>query len=389
MPEDEKGLAEELVTAEQQDTSRKHPKRVDWDGESGTIDTGPVEEDFDPQDFDAILRHHNLDPERFYIVGSCGFTAWDQWTRDGTYRQLRAYRFRFLERGFAVDLPALYAEMGKPQKKPLKHAEGESTVVVAWADIQTGKVDYLGGLTELLERLEAKRSALKAYLRKEKFDHIVVCDVGDIIEGFDNIKSQIRTNCLSIMDQVDVAATEFWKTIRLCERFAPVSVLSIPSNHAQWRQGGKDLAGLPTDDWGLHISKRLERQNEDAGLRVTFHRPDDWCETLTFDVRGTRLGLAHGHKASNPDRVRDWWAKLSHAGVLTCDVLLTGHFHFASMRPSGRNAVTGKAQYHLQAPTLDNGSAWVRNKYGDDGDPGLMVFQISDEGFDLCSLRVL
>ena len=380
-------LEREQAASQAQDP--KVGRRVDWDGEQGTIDTGPVDENFDPQDFDAILRHHNLDPERFYIVGSCGFTAWDQWTRDGTYRQLRSYRFRFLERGFAVDLPALYAELAKPQKKPIKHTDGAATVVVAWADIQTGKVDYLGGLEDLLARLEEKREALKSYLQRATFDHIVVCDVGDIVEGFHNTKQQHRTNALSMMDQVDVAATEFWKTIKLCERFAPVDVLSIPSNHAQWRMGGKDLAGLPTDDWGLHINKRLERQNEDAKLDITFHRPEDWSETLVFDVRGTRLGLAHGHQASNPDRVRDWWSKLNHAGVLTCDVLLTGHFHFASLRPSGRNAVTGKAQYHLQAPTLDNGSAWVRNKYGDDGDPGLLVFQITDAGFDLCSFTVL
>jgi hypothetical protein len=219
-------------------------------------------------------------------------------------------------------------------------------------------------------------------------DHVVVADVGDIVEGFENISSQDRTNCLSLMDQVDVAATEFWKTIKLAEKFGPVDVLSIPSNHCQWRKG-KGLVGKPTDDWGLHISQRLERLNEEAGLRLSFHRPPDWEETLNFRVRGARLGLAHGHQANNPDRVRNWWKDQKHIGKLHCDVLVTGHFHFASFRPSGRDAETGKASYHIQASTLDNGSAWVRNKMGDDGDPALTVFIIDDDGFDVRSFALL
>ncbi|MEI7780300.1 MAG: hypothetical protein WCJ18_00070, partial [Planctomycetota bacterium] len=147
--------------------------------------------------------------------------------------------------------------------------------------------------------------------------------------------------------------------------------------------------GKPTDDWGLHINKRLERLNEDAGLPVNFHRPSDWEETLQFDIRGTKLGLAHGHQVSNPDQIKNWWAKMTHSGVLNVDILLTGHFHFASLRPSGRDHKTAKSRWHIQAPTLDNGSAWVRNKYGEDGDPALAVFRVTDDGFDLSSFALL
>jgi len=130
-------------------------------------------------------------------------------------------------------------------------------------------------MTELLERLEAKRQALTSYLSDSNLNHVVVADVGDILEGFENTGQQPFTNGLSLMDQVEVAATEFWKTIRLCESFAPVDVLSIPSNHCQWRRK-KNQLGKPTDDWGIHINKILEARNEDAKLDVTFHRPDDW-----------------------------------------------------------------------------------------------------------------
>lgn len=353
-----------------------------WDSSGGVASTGPVRELV--SDHGQMLRLAGLDPEAWRIVGKVS-----QWTkthhdRPDTYSFFFAFEPITDDEDF--DLPALYAEVGRTRQKPPKPREG-GTLVVCWADIQTGKVDRLGGTTDLLTRLDEKRAALEGHLRRSKVSRIVVADVGDIVEGIENTSSQLATNDLSLMDQVDIAATEFWKTIRLCARFAPVDVLSIPSNHAQLRRG-KGLIGKPTDDWGLHISRRLERMNDEAGLPLTFHRPEDWAETLVFDVGGTRLGLAHGHQASAPSRVTEWWAKMTHAGVMDCDVLLTGHYHFPSVRPSGRN-VNGRARWHIQAPTLDNGSAWVRNTIGEDGDPGLMTFVIDADGFSLQSLTVL
>ena len=253
--------------------------------------------------------------------------------------------------------------------------------------VVTHNCDHLGGLTELLERLDQKRENLERYLQRAQFDHIVIADCGDIIEGFQNFDAQTRTNALSIMDQVDVAATELWKLIELCAARAHVDLLSIPSNHCRWAKG-KSLIGKTTDDWGLHVNKRLERHNADVGLPVQFHRTEEWMETLEFDIRNSRLGLAHGHQANNPDQIKNWWAKMTHAGVLSCDILVTGHFHFPSLRPSGKTAA-GHSKWHVQASTLDNGSSWVRNKYGEDGDPALTVFQVNDEGFDVGGFALL
>lgn len=367
--------------------------RTEFDGAEGYIQTGPLQEV--PDDHAAILREFGYDPDKVQIIGHPRISKWEQRARirgTNTYETvwLSAYKFVIGSKGLSVDLPALYAEVAKTKPpKPLKHKNAEATVVVCWADVQVGKVDHMGGLTELLERLDEKRDRLDEYLRRSAFDRIILADVGDIIEGFSNFPAQHRTNSLSLMDQVDVAATEVWKTLRLCSRFGPIDMLSIPSNHCAWRRDGKYLAGKPTDDWGLHISKRLERQNEEVGLDITFHRPPDWYEVLQFDVRGTKLALAHGHQVNNPDQIKSWWAKMTHSGMLNADILLTGHFHFASLRPSGRDHETGRSRWHIQCPTLDNGSAWVANKFGEDGDPALAVFRITSDGFDISSFALL
>ena len=385
-------LADRMANETPDDDSQDFSARTEFDGASGFIQTGGERDDFDPSDQDGILRKFGYDPAQIAIVGSPRISKWEQRSRNRETNEwetvwLTAYKFAIANKGFDVDLPALYNEVRKTKYKPVDHDGAEATIVVCWADIQTGKVDHLGGLEEMLHRLEQKRTNLTAYLKTQKFDHIVVADVGDIIEGFSNFPAQHRTNCLSLMDQVDVAATEFWKTIRLCAQYAPVDVLSIPSNHCAWRREGKN-AGKPTDDWGLHINKRLERLNEETQLPVTFYRPPDWMETLQFDIRGTVLGLAHGHQVNSPAQIPNWWSKMSHHGILNADVLVTGHFHFFKVEPSGRTA-GGRSKWHIQAPTLDNGSAWVLNKQGEDGDPGLCVFRIDQDGFDLTGIKVL
>lgn len=376
----------------------EHAWRADWNGDEGTITTGALPDGFDPQNFDEVLTRLGYSPGeiRMELVSA---SRWEQRTavRDADGRKtgemqsawLNAYKYKAVRNALCVNLPALYAEFRRSRPTTKEPKTTGRTAVVCWADIQTGKVDHLGGVTELMERLEEKRDALKKWLKSAQVDHVVVADVGDILEGFENVGSQTRTNGLSLQGQVDLAATEFWKTIKLAEKFGPVDVLSIPSNHCQWRRG-KSLIGKPNDDWGIHISERLEQLNEEAGLRIGFHRPaTDWDETLSFKIRGSVLGLAHGHQAKTPAGIIPWWKNQKHDGKLICDVLLTGHFHFASFRPSGRDPVTGKSSYHIQASTLDNGSSWVANTMGEDGDPGLTVFAIDDDGFDQRSFALL
>jgi hypothetical protein len=256
--------------------------------------------------------------------------------------------------------------------------------------MQLGKVGSRGGTPELLHRLAVKRESLEQHIRVRKHvSEFVFVDVGDAIEGFENVASQMFTNDLSLPQQIDVAAVEMWKTLELLSRYGTVDAVAIPSNHGAWRSGKQSL-GRPSDDWGLSIQKRLEHEATLVGLPVTFHRPDDWSESVALDVRGARLGVHHGHQAAC-DAMPRWWAGQQHGAQATADadILLTGHYHHLRVLPTGRSQHTGKSKWWLQSPTLDNGSDWYRNKSGDDSDPGLLVFEINDEGFDLSSLTIL
>jgi hypothetical protein len=100
--------------------------------------------------------------------------------------------------------------------------------------------------------------------------------------------------------------------------------------------------------------------------------------------------VVHGNQFNTGQAVT-WWQKQQHGGMptATADILLTGHYHHLTVLPSGRNPVTGKPKWWLQAPTTDNGSSWFRNVGAGDSDAGLLVFDITEDGFDLSSLTVL
>ena len=346
-------------------------------------------------DWADIFKRFNRDPDEFEIVGDtvrCSTWQQSKALEDGSRDvvNLFSYRASFTRKAAAkLDLPALYAEAARTTHKPHKPRTGASTTIVVFADPQVGKRDSRGGTPELIQRLTEKRAALAAYLEAGNSSRYVLADVGDGTESFENVASQAHLNDLSFPDQVDMYAVERWKFETLLAKFGPVDSLVVPSNHGAWRSG-KNILGKPTDDWGIHVHKRLAERASDAGLPVTHHFPEEWNESLTFDVRGTIIGLHHGHQSAEAQMV-PWWAAQQHGGqpLARAHILLTGHYHNLRIRPSGRDAETGRAKWHLQAPTLDNGSSWWRNKSGDDSDPGLLVFRIDDNGFDLGSLTVL
>lgn len=354
-----------------------------WNGLDGEITSGPVE---GQPNFDDLLREHGHDPELVELIGEVRTSRWQRY--DGEW--LTSYRFRIRTRTENVDLPALFAEARRLKTKQ-PTATGGKALVVVWSDPQTGKVDSRGGSAELIARVNDKLAKLDAYAKKAKAGSAFFLNPGDPIESFENTPGQMFTNDLSLMDQVDLEATLEWHALNvLAKHHGQVVSAVVPSNHGAWRAGKGNL-GRPSDDWGVFIQKQHAKLAEAYGLSIEFVRPEEWSESLVVDVNGTMVGLAHGHRASSPDKVPSWWAGQVHGGqpVAHADVLVTGHYHHLRIQPTGRNPYTGRSKWWLQAPTLDNGSSWWRNVSGDDSDPGLLVFVIDENGLDLSSLTVL
>ncbi|GAA1147913.1 hypothetical protein GCM10009651_35770 [Microbacterium natoriense] len=364
----------------------KYQKHAEFDENGGTAATGPVRRMV--TDYSELLRLAGLDPENFRIVGKVS-----QWTKTHHDRE-DTYSFLFTFEAItaaedSIDLPALYAEGRRKPRARVKATTTARTCVPVIADIQAGKVGSRGGTPELLQRLEEKRDKLTAELKRRKPDSIFLPDINDLFENFESGGNPMFSNDLSLSQQMDVAATEVYKFVELCARFGPVKVAVVPSNHTAWRRGSLNL-GAPGDDLGIFVHRQVEKVAKAAGLEATWEYPEHYNESMVVDVRGTKVGMVHGNQY-RPGQAPAWWAKQTHGAqpVGAADILLTGHLHHLSILPTGRNPYTGRSKWWLQAPTLDNGSDWFRNVAGDDSDPGMLLFDITEDGFDLQSLTVL
>jgi hypothetical protein len=354
---------------------------VEFDGTDGeAVTPGYTTE---PANFDEFLIDAGFDPATIEVIGDARTSRWQRY--DGEW--LTSYRFYFRRKTAIVNLPLLLAEAKKRVKAKPITSPANRALVVLWSDLQLGKVDHRGSLPEMLARISLMQSRLLATVKREKPDRIVFVDCGDTVEGFDNKASanQLQSNDLSIMDQVDLATTYAWQTLKKLVALVPdITYLSVGSNHCQWRIHGQQV-GKKTDDWGVFIGRQLARLASEQELPIRFIEPQQNDESLCHDVfgdSGHRLGVVHGHQAANANAVADWWRKqaFGRQPVAEASVLVHGHFHHLRVTELG-STTTGGSRFLVGAATMDNGSNWWRMSSGEDSQPGLVCF-VLEQGVD-------
>lgn len=340
-------------------------------------------------DHAEILADHDLDAAHWEVT-SYRRSKWQR--HDGDY--LEAERLNVVPRKAAdseqtVDLPALYAAARHANTRVAQLSDTERATVIVWADPQIGKTGSRGGTAELIERSTVIRQKLGALMTDRNPSQILIADAGDGIEGFESGGNPMFTNDLSLSGQLDTYGTELFEYINLAHAHAPVTVAGIPSNHAAWRCGKQNL-GKPSDDLGLFMHKQVEKVTDAARMDVQWVKPSEYDESVAVDFYGTKIGMVHGNQFA-PGKSVDWWQgqTFGSQAVASADILVSGHYHSFSASVAGRNPVSGRQRWSLGAPTLDNGSDWFRQVKGRDSDPGLMVFDVTADGFDLSSLTIL
>ena len=355
-----------------------------WDGEQGTIVTGPIV-GAQLTDFREVLTQFGYDPESVEIVGK--INQWRKERPDGNW--LTSYFFGIQSKRDTVDLPALYAEARRKPRSRVKTAPADRATVIVISDPQIGKTGRRGGTPELLARMAEKRELLAPLLKSRKPSRILLADAGDGFEGFNSGGNPMFTNDLSLAQQMDAYGAELYLFLELAHRYAPVDVAAVASNHTAWRNGKQNL-GNPQDDLGLFVHKQVEKVARAAKLDATWHVPLPYDESVAINLLGTVIGMVHGNQFG-PGQSVSWWEKQTFGAqaVASADVLLSGHYHSFSANVAGRNPVSQRMRWSLAAPTIDNGSDWYRTTAGRDSDPGLLVFDVTADGFDLASLTIL
>ena len=360
---------------------------VEFDGTEGTATTPGYESE--PQNFDEFLIDAGLNPEEIDIIPPVRTSRWQQ--REGG-EWLTSYRFTFRRKTAGIDLPLLMAEAKKKVKAPKVTSTQEKALVVLWSDLQVGKVDYRGNSQSLIDRVALMQTRLLDLVKRERPEQIIFADLGDTIESFYNAADlqQLATNDLSLMEQVDLATTFAWQTLKLLYEHLPetnatnLTYASVGSNHCQFRIG-KQVIGKATDDWGVFIGRQLARLAKEKELNIRFLEPQPHDESLAIDVFGDGfhiLGVVHGHQARRPDQMATWWRgqAFGRQPVADASVLVHGHWHHLRVTEMG-STPRGTSRFLVMAPTMDNGSGWWKKVTGEDSVPGLATFTL-EKGVD-------
>ncbi|WP_239069562.1 hypothetical protein [Streptomyces sp. SID13666] len=292
----------------------------------------------------------------------------------------------------AGDIDALIRDAMRRRRTPRPAVDTtDRALVVVYADAQAGKVGRDGGTPELIARVADRFDRLDDHIRDLKAvgrgpTAAYWLDAGDCIEGQENTAQQAFTNDLTMTEMVRVHRRLTFEGLdRLVGRFGRVVAATCGSNHGRVRRG-KEAIGPPVDDWGIEVLSQVAdayARNADAYGHVSFVIPERWRDTVSLDVAGTTVGLAHGHQYARPDKAGDWWRgqTFGRQPVADASILITGHFHH------WRTQQLGQGRLHIQAPTLDNGSDWFTVRSGEVSTAGLMVFSVGPTGWD--DLRLL
>ena len=292
------------------------------------------------------------------------------------------YRFKVVPKSATQDLDvaalmdeAREAVAGAPLQVKSKHS-----LVVSLSDFQTGKTDILGGTKELIHRSESALALVVAKIQRGQTPaEIILVDPGDSVEGFESAPNARQMNDLDLTTQIRVWRRIFWRWVEALAPLTPsLKVISVPSNHARVRRGKDAQAGLH-DDWGIEVLSQLSdiaSVNQEAYGHVQFFMPDEFREHVLLTLVGGKvLGVEHGHQVSAPNTIPEHLKKNARNGIGQADIVVVGHFHHL------RIIAFGSFQWLFVSPTMDPGSSWYTPKSGEESDPGVLTFEVDENGW--------
>lgn len=311
------------------------------------------------------------------------------WTREGQGMDAITkpsaswrYRFKVVPKSATedIDVAALMDEAREAVAGAPLQVRSKHSLVVSLSDFQTGKTDILGGTKELIHRSESALAQVVAKIKAGQTPaEIILVDPGDSVEGFESAPNARQMNDLDLTTQIRVWRRIFWRWVVALAPLTPsLKVVSVPSNHARVRRGKDAQAGLH-DDWGIEVLSQLSdiaSVNEEAYGHVQFFMPEEFREHILLTLVGGKvLGVEHGHQVNSPDALREHIKKNARNGIGQADIVVVGHFHHL------RIIAFGSFQWLFVSPTMDPGSSWYTPKSGEESDPGVLTFEVDENGW--------
>jgi predicted phosphodiesterase len=356
---------------------------IEYDSSGGILRSIPRPAGDEP-DHAELLAEFELDPAKWRITG-LRRSKWQRW--DGEW--LESFRATFVPNSGSNlvpidDLLDIVAKW-KPVKRdssPVKASVSNVAYVVVLADTQVGKIDG-GGSEQIIKNVLHKTDLAVARLKELRkagrdIGTVYLPMLGDCIEGMNSQggKHIWRTD-LDLTSQIRVYRRLL---LHMIKAFAPLAdrviVPCVPGNHDEAVRVGNSMATTYTDSFALDAASAVADALADHPdfKHVSFVFPKYDTLTVTLDMAGTVVGLAHGHQCRG--KAVDWWMKQAHGqqDIGEATLLLTGHYHHLKIEQSGRKT-------WMQSPALDGGSTWFENSSGQAAPAGMLTLTVGRGGW--------
>lgn len=304
------------------------------------------------------------------------------WHRDNpddkaVTRPLSRYRFKVEPSLGEINIDELLELVQAAEPAP-RIDPGDRAFIVAIGDTQFGKVDG-DGIEGTIKRVLASTEAaanrlLELQDQGNSVDTVYICWLGDCIEGF---VSQGGGNAwrtpTTLTEQVRIVRRLMMHQIDTFRELAPnVVLLSIPGNHDEAVRFGKGITRYD-DSWAIEAAVAVHdamQSNPEAYGNCSVKVPGRDELTLTVDMAGTIVGLAHGHQM-RPGKAHEWWAMQAHGlqPIGEATVLLTAHLHHLLVHQGG-------AKLHVQVPAMESESTWWKHRTGQVAPSGIVTMLV-------------
>jgi predicted phosphodiesterase len=157
--------------------------------------------------------------------------------------------------------------------------------------------------------------------------------------------------------------------------FAPhAERLIVPVINGNHDEVTRQVAADPADGWNVEIASAVQDAcAENPALQhVEFRFPASGHQTLAVDIDGCLLGLFHGHQFSRDVEKYLNGQAMGQTAIGGADVWISGHYHHFKSQDVG-------ARLWVQAPTVDPGSDWFRDRTGASSRPGVLTMVLGGD----------
>ena len=348
--------------------------RITVETDGADVETGAVEQPIQSvADWDGVMRHFGLDPAEFEVVDdTVRMSSWQQSKghEDGTRDVVWLYSYKARFRRVAARLPVADLEQIKKdiaRWRPIRRTPGAglgapSTLYVGWADWQLGKGEGGGaaGTTQrVLDSFDATEKRLKELRRiGRNVTSIAAWNMGDPTEGCDGqYANQPFVTELNRRDQLNLAIRLQLTGVRaLAPLVDDFELGQTLCNHGEWQRQGPgtrpvtddadNVGGFLGDTMKMMLAGR-------AGFdHVRFSTPHDEM-TMSTDMSGVPVALAHGHKMPGTPKEYAWLQgetiRLLRERGREPRLWMLAHRHHYDIKDYG-------PWYRIQHPALDFGS---------------------------------